>query len=33
MSDLFAEVELPLLPVLARMELAGITLDRDSWPR
>ncbi len=29
MSDLFNEVEMPLLPVLARMELAGVTIDRD----
>ena len=29
MSDLFTEVEMPLLPVLARMELAGVTIDRD----
>ncbi|HEX6139266.1 MAG TPA: DNA polymerase I, partial [Candidatus Limnocylindria bacterium] len=26
--DLFGEVEMPLLPVLARMELAGVTIDR-----
>jgi DNA polymerase-1 len=29
MRDLFDEVEMPLLPVLARMELAGVTIDRD----
>ncbi len=28
--DLFDEVEMPLIPVLARMELAGIALDRDA---
>ena len=27
--DLFREVEMPLLPVLAGMELAGVTIDRD----
>ena len=27
---LFAEVELPLIPILARMEAAGIALDRDA---
>ena len=27
--DLFREVEMPLLPVLARMELAGVTIDLD----
>jgi DNA polymerase-1 len=27
--DLFREVEIPLLPVLARMELAGVAIDRD----
>jgi DNA polymerase-1 len=27
--DLFREVEMPLLPVLARMELAGVAIDRD----
>ena len=30
LADLFGEVEMPLLPVLARMELAGILLDRDT---
>ena len=29
LTDLFREVEMPLLPVLARMELAGVTIDRD----
>jgi DNA polymerase-1 len=29
LMDLFREVEMPLLPVLARMELAGVTIDRD----
>ncbi|HET7685799.1 MAG TPA: DNA polymerase I [Candidatus Limnocylindria bacterium] len=28
--DLFAEVEMPLVPVLARMELAGVLLDLDA---
>ncbi|HEX5828218.1 MAG TPA: DNA polymerase I [Candidatus Limnocylindrales bacterium] len=27
---LFAEIELPLIPILARMEAAGISLDRDA---
>jgi len=30
LGDLFGEVEMPLLPVLARMELAGILLDRET---
>jgi DNA polymerase-1 len=30
LMDLFAQVEMPLLPVLARMELAGIAIDRDA---
>ncbi len=30
LSALFAEVEMPLLPVLARMELAGILIDRET---
>ena len=30
MTNLFHEVEMPLLPVLARMELAGVTIDRDT---
>ncbi len=30
LSGLYTEVEMPLLPVLARMELAGITIDRDA---
>ncbi|MGH2358125.1 MAG: DNA polymerase I, partial [Candidatus Limnocylindria bacterium] len=30
LSDLFREVEMPLLPVLARMELAGVAIDRDA---
>ena len=30
LADLFGEVEMPLLPVLARMELAGILLDRET---
>jgi len=30
LANLFAEVEMPLLPVLARMELAGVTIDRDA---
>ncbi|HEX6473640.1 MAG TPA: DNA polymerase I [Candidatus Limnocylindria bacterium] len=29
MADLFNQVEMPLLPVLARMEIAGVTIDRD----
>jgi DNA polymerase-1 len=29
LRDLFREVEMPLLPVLARMELAGVAIDRD----
>ncbi|HET6820192.1 MAG TPA: DNA polymerase, partial [Candidatus Limnocylindria bacterium] len=29
LMDLYREVEMPLLPVLARMELAGVTIDRD----
>jgi DNA polymerase-1 len=29
LTDLFDEVEMPLLPVLARMELAGVVIDRD----
>ena len=29
LMDLFREVEMPLLPVLARMELAGVSIDRD----
>jgi DNA polymerase-1 len=29
LMDLFREVEMPLLPVLARMELAGVAIDRD----
>ncbi len=28
LADLFTEVEMPLVPVLARMELAGVLLDR-----
>ena len=30
---LFAEIELPLIPILARMEAAGIALDRDALRR
>ncbi|MEP6468877.1 MAG: DNA polymerase I [Chloroflexota bacterium] len=30
LMDLFREVEMPLLPVLARMELAGVSIDRDT---
>lgn len=30
LGDLFAEVEMPLIPVLARMELAGICVDLDA---
>ncbi|MGH2454743.1 MAG: DNA polymerase I, partial [Candidatus Limnocylindria bacterium] len=30
LAALFREVEMPLLPVLARMELAGVTIDRDT---
>jgi DNA polymerase I len=30
LANLFAEVEMPLVPVLARMELAGVQLDRDA---
>jgi DNA polymerase-1 len=30
LADLYGEVEMPLLPVLARMELAGVAIDRDS---
>jgi len=30
LGDLFGEVEMPLVPVLARMELAGILIDRDA---
>ena len=29
LMDLYREVEMPLLPVLARMELAGVAIDRD----
>jgi DNA polymerase-1 len=29
LMDLYREVEMPLLPVLARMELAGVVIDRD----
>jgi DNA polymerase-1 len=29
LMDLYREVEMPLLPVLARMELAGVSIDRD----
>jgi DNA polymerase-1 len=29
LTDLFGEVEMPLLPVLARMELAGVAIDRE----
>jgi DNA polymerase-1 len=29
LANLFAEVEMPLVPVLARMELAGVLLDRE----
>jgi DNA polymerase-1 len=29
-DNLFTEVEMPLLPVLARMELAGVEIDRDA---
>jgi DNA polymerase-1 len=30
LTNLFREVEMPLLPVLARMEVAGILIDRDA---
>ena len=30
LANLFREVEMPLLPVLARMELAGVEIDRDA---
>jgi DNA polymerase-1 len=30
MMSLFTEVEMPLLPVLARMELAGVSIDREA---
>jgi DNA polymerase-1 len=30
LGNLFGEVEMPLVPVLARMELAGILIDRDA---
>ena len=30
LADLFEEVEMPLLPVLARMEMAGVLIDRDA---
>jgi DNA polymerase-1 len=30
LDRLFAEVELPLIPILARMEAAGVALDRDA---
>ena len=30
LSALYTEVEMPLLPVLARMELAGVMIDRDA---
>src|SRR5690606_32061203 len=30
LSDLFGEVEMPLVPVLARMELAGIPIDLEA---
>ncbi len=30
LANLFREVEMPLLPVLARMELAGVALDREA---
>jgi DNA polymerase-1 len=30
LSSLFAEVEMPLIPVLARMELAGVEIDREA---
>jgi DNA polymerase-1 len=30
LAALFREVEMPLLPVLARMELAGVVIDRDA---
>ena len=30
LASLFSEVEMPLVPVLARMELAGVLLDRDA---
>jgi DNA polymerase-1 len=30
LSDLFREVEMPLLPVLARMEVAGVLIDREA---
>jgi DNA polymerase-1 len=30
LMDLFREVEMPLLPVLARMELAGVSIDGDT---
>ncbi len=30
LADLFREVEMPLLPVLARMELAGVAIDREA---
>ncbi len=30
LGSLFGEVEMPLVPVLARMELAGVLLDRDA---
>jgi DNA polymerase I len=30
LSGLFSEVEMPLLPVLARMEVAGVLIDRDA---
>jgi len=29
-TDLFGEVEMPLLPVLARIELAGVVIDREA---
>ncbi len=29
LTDLFRNVELPLLPVLSRMELQGISVDRE----
>jgi DNA polymerase-1 len=30
LASLFGEVEMPLIPVLARMELAGVEIDRDA---
>ena len=30
LANLFREVEMPLLPVLVRMELAGVTIDREA---